>query len=81
MKSGDEDMIEIELDTHYKCANCKEEFEFIRDETWSEESAKEEYEKTFGEPPSAATSLVCDDCYEKIMRYHDHPIGVIKCLK
>lgn len=47
------------------CAHCKEEFEF----DWSEEEAIEEKNKNFGDIDIKNCSIVCDDCYEKIMEY------------
>lgn len=48
----------------YRCAMCGEIFE----EAWTMEEANEEYLKNFGKEPSEKdSSIVCDDCYNKIM--------------
>jgi len=48
----------------FKCAMCGDIFE----EAWTEGECNEEYMKNFGKAPSEKdSSIVCDDCYNKIM--------------
>ena len=54
----------------YKCACCLEEFGYVRDETWNDCSAEVEYKATFGMEPDKATGVVCDDCYNAMLKQH-----------
>lgn len=48
----------------FKCEACEEVFK----PGWSEEKAKEEFEEKFpGEELDETCSVVCDDCYKKLM--------------
>lgn len=54
------------LRNEYQCALCKEVFNFIRDETWSEEKANEEYKEIFPNESIENRDIVCDDCWQKV---------------
>jgi len=53
-----------------KCARCGCDIGF--DSEWSEEDAKEEYQKMFPNDPNmeVATDVICDDCYEEFKKWH-----------
>lgn len=56
-------------DNEYRCGACGLTFEFIRDETWSDVAAVAEFRATFGDVALEEPSVVvCDDCYEKVMK-------------
>lgn len=48
----------------YKCAVCGEIFNFVRDETWSEEKANEEYKQKFPGASFENRDIICDDCWQ-----------------
>jgi len=48
----------------YQCAWCGETFKLIRDETWNEDKANEEYKKTFPNESMENRDIVCDDCWK-----------------
>lgn len=50
----------------FTCSICHEKFKFIRDETWSEEKAKEEYKQMFPNSDWEYRIVVCDDCWNQI---------------
>lgn len=50
----------------YICSECGNVYEFA----WTEEEAKSEARKTFGEQVAQHGAVVCDDCYKKIMSAH-----------
>lgn len=52
--------------TEYKCAFCGGIFNLVRDETWNEEKANEEYRKTFPNSSMENRDIVCDDCWKKV---------------
>ena len=53
-------------DNEYKCSYCGGIFEFVRDETWSMEKAKKEFEEMFPNSRWETGKIVCDDCWNKI---------------
>lgn len=53
----------------YKCAECSETFE----KGWSDEEAIGEAEAVLGTYDEENMAVVCDDCYQKIMREHPIP--------
>jgi len=53
----------------YKCAECGETFE----KGWSDEEAIGEAEAVLGTYDEENMAVVCDDCYQKIMREHPIP--------
>ena len=48
-----------------KCANREKDFE----SKWSDEEAAAEFEQTFYRPPDERDGIVCDDCYQRIMKW------------
>ena len=48
----------------YECAVCRGVFE----KGWSDEEALEEKTELFGAVPAEECSVVCDDCFEILMR-------------
>ena len=50
----------------YKCFVCEGIFDFVRDETWSEERAREEFHKNFPNTSFENIRIVCDDCWKKV---------------
>jgi hypothetical protein len=50
----------------YQCAICKEIFNKVRNEEWSEEKAHEEYEKNFPGMSKENMDVVCDDCFKTL---------------
>lgn len=49
----------------YQCADCHGTFEMAI----SDEEAKEEFKKLWGfNPPPDQTAIVCDDCYEALLK-------------
>jgi len=57
------------MGNEYKCAACGETYEYVRDETWNDESATTEYRNTFGmEPNPKLDAVVCDDCYNAMLK-------------
>jgi len=50
----------------YTCALCHDRFSFVLDGTWSEEQAKEEYERHFPASKWEDRKIVCDDCWKRI---------------
>jgi DNA-directed RNA polymerase subunit RPC12/RpoP len=50
-------------ENEYKCAGCGEVFE----KGWSDEEAENELKDNFGDISKNECSLVCDDCYKKII--------------
>lgn len=56
--------------TKYTCEKCKG--EFYRDPEWSDEDAMAELAQQFpddAERPRSELVIVCDDCYEKILKW------------
>jgi len=52
-------------DKTYTCSSCKGVFHF----EWSDEEARAEQEENgWGDIPDEHMAIVCDDCYNKIMR-------------
>lgn len=52
--------------TQYKCAVCKGVFNFVRDDTWDEDKANEEYKKNFPNDSMENRDVVCDDCWKVV---------------
>lgn len=52
----------------FRCACCKGEFPYVTDGTWTEEDARKETQANFPGAPDEALTVVCDDCYEDLMR-------------
>ena len=50
----------------YQCDLCKEIFNFVNDENWSEEKANEEYKKVFPDSSLDNREIVCDDCWKLV---------------
>ena len=50
----------------YQCHVCKETFE----EDWTEEEAEKELQENFPGFKKEECEVVCDDCYERFMKYH-----------
>jgi len=48
----------------FKCELCGGVFE----KEWSDEEAKEEYERNFKEYKNEPTAIICDDCYRIVMK-------------
>jgi hypothetical protein len=48
----------------YKCDVCGKVFQGL----WSDEEANEEFEKNFGKPVTEDDAVLCDDCYNKIIK-------------
>lgn len=48
----------------YKCDFCGKIFFFVRDETWSEDKANEEYISYFPGHAMKNRDIVCDDCWK-----------------
>lgn len=57
----------------YKCAECGETFEKWSDEEWSDEKAIAEAEAVLGIYDEENMVMVCDDCYQQIMKRHPVP--------
>lgn len=53
----------------YQCANCHGVFKLVRDETWSDEKARQELKDNFGNVSVQECDRVCDDCYQKFMTW------------
>lgn len=53
-------------DNEYKCAFCGGIFNYIRNETWSEEKANEEYKQKFPGESFENRDVICDDCWQII---------------
>lgn len=53
-------------DKEYKCDLCGGVFDFIRDETWSEEKANQEYEALFSGCSYNNREVICDDCWKLV---------------
>lgn len=51
----------------YTCEACGEFFEWPEDAEWSEDDAESEYEKLWGGAASGPRSIVCDDCFKKLL--------------
>jgi len=51
----------------YTCANCKQTFE----SDWSDDAARDEAREVLGRDVRDDDSIVCDDCYNKIMGFVD----------
>ena len=50
----------------YRCAMCKGIFDFQINEQWSDEKAKEELNREFGDVPLKCCDIICNDCFEKV---------------
>jgi hypothetical protein len=53
----------------YTCEACGGVFETMDD--WSDEQALEEYSSAFPDDFDEPRSEVCDDCYDKFMRWRE----------
>lgn len=51
-------------DKEYQCDCCHGIFQLVRNETWSEEKANEEYKKLFPNESIENREIVCNDCWE-----------------
>ena len=51
-------------ENEYKCAMCKN----VYQKGWTEEEAQNELEENFGHHEPEECDLVCDDCYNEIMK-------------
>jgi len=40
----------------------------VFEKEWSDEEAKEEYERNFKEYKNEPTAIICDDCYRIVMK-------------
>jgi DNA-directed RNA polymerase subunit RPC12/RpoP len=50
----------------YECAWCHGIFKLIRDETWSEEKANEEYIENFPYSSMEDREVVCEECWQVV---------------
>lgn len=50
----------------YECAMCHGIFNLVRDETWSDKKANEEYKEYFPNSSINNRDRVCDDCWQLI---------------
>lgn len=50
----------------YQCASCHGIFE--KHKEWTEEKKLKEKQQNFGDLPLENCEIVCDDCYNKIMK-------------
>ena len=50
------------------CAHCGEEFTPSDDEQWNDTKALVELEQKFPGTPVEECVVICDDCYQRIMR-------------
>jgi hypothetical protein len=50
------------------CHFCGEEFEPTDNATWNDGKAAEELEQNFPGTPLEECVVICDDCYQKMMR-------------
>jgi hypothetical protein len=50
----------------YRCAWCGGIFDLVRDETWNEKMANEEYKKFFPYSSMENRDVVCDDCWREV---------------
>jgi len=53
-------------DKEFRCDLCKGVFDLVRDKTWNEEKANEEYEGLFPDCSPFNREVVCDDCWELV---------------
>ncbi len=53
-------------DKTYICSLCGGEFNLIRDDTWNEEMAKEEYNRLFPDSKWEDREIVCDECWQLV---------------
>lgn len=63
-----EKMLKQHPEEWYRCAQCEEIWKKEISDEWSDEKAKEEYKKNFPELPDVEKVLICDDCYQEIMK-------------
>jgi hypothetical protein len=54
-------------DKEYQCDLCKKVFYLVRDETWSNDKAENEYKNNFTGDSMSDRNIVCDDCYKSIV--------------
>lgn len=54
------------MSNEYTCTLCGGTFTLIRDETWSEEKAKEEFHRLFPDADWANRIVLCNDCWNII---------------
>jgi hypothetical protein len=50
------------------CEHCGEEFLSRDDEQWNDAKAAAELEQNFPGAPIEECAVICDDCYQRIMR-------------
>jgi hypothetical protein len=50
------------------CEHCGEEFEPLDDEQWNDAKAAAELEQNFPGAPIEECAVICEDCYQRIMR-------------
>lgn len=55
-------------DNEYECAVCGGVFTIVRDETWSDEKAKSEFDNLFPDSKfdKEKMDVVCDDCWQLV---------------
>jgi DNA-directed RNA polymerase subunit RPC12/RpoP len=53
-------------DKEYKCDLCGGVFGLIRDETWSDDKANQEYNEMFPGESMNNRDVVCEDCWNKV---------------
>jgi len=50
----------------YQCESCKGTFE----ESWSDQEARQEFDQKFSGCDPADVVKVCDDCYQRFMKWY-----------
>jgi len=50
----------------YECDSCHGVFEFVRNDIWNEEKAKEEFYRLFPGANWDKREIICDDCWKFI---------------
>ena len=52
----------------YTCENCNKTYEYENSSEWNDEKAKEEFSNKFPDCPNEYAAIVCDICYQEIMK-------------
>ncbi len=52
----------------YTCENCNETYDYVNTTEWNDEKAKQEFLNKFPNCPNKYSAIVCDDCYQEIMK-------------
>jgi len=51
--------------SEYNCSICEKTFTKVRDDTWNEKKAAEEYLELHPEGKNDRTDIVCDECFKQ----------------